>query len=98
MDDQDPKAYASSLRCVQRYLSQHGYRRGDSTALQVREKEAIVAARVRYLQRLVDNERALVSEQLRIVDLDESYIHHHYRRDHDSLFDPHDTQSVCERA
>ena len=46
VDDQDPKSYASSLHCVQRYLSQHGYHRGDSTALQVREKEAIVAARV----------------------------------------------------
>ena len=63
VDDQDPKAYASSLRCVQRYLSQHGYRRGDSTALQ----EAIVAARVRYLQRLVDNERAPVSEQCSVL-------------------------------
>ena len=98
VDEQDPKAYASSLRCVRRYLSQHGYRRGDSTALQVREKESVVVARIRYLQRLVDNDSAPVSEQLRIVDLDESYIHHHYRRDHDSLFDPHDTQSVCERT
>ena len=29
-------------------------------------------------------------QQLRIVDLDESYIHHHYRRHNDSLFDPND--------
>ena len=89
-DESDPRKFASALRCVQRYLSDHGFCRGDSKSVPVREPESIREARIRYLQRLIDNESLPPEQQLRIVDLDESYIHHHYRRHSDLLFDPND--------
>ena len=82
--------FASALHCVQRYLSDRGFCRGDLEAVPVCETEAIHEAHIRYLQRLIDNESLPPEQQLRIVDLDESYIHHHYCRHNDSLFDPND--------
>ena len=87
IDESDRKMYASALRCVQRYLSRHGFSRGDSATVPIQETAAIREARIQYLQRLIDNESLPPEQQLRIVDLDESYIHHHYRRHNDSLFD-----------
>ena len=77
-------------RCVQRYLSHHGFSRGDSATVPIQETAAIREARIQYLQRLIDNESLPPEQQLRIVDLDESYIHHHYRCHKDSFFDPND--------
>ena len=90
VDETDRKMFASTLRCVQRYLSRHGFSRGDSATVPIQETAAIREARIQYLQRLIDNESLPPEQQLRIVDLDESYIHHHYRRHNDSLFDPND--------
>ena len=90
VDETDRMMFASALRCVQRYLSRHGFSRGDSATVPIQETGAIREARIQYLQRLIDNESLPPEQQLRIVDLDESYIHHHYRRHNDSLFDPND--------
>ena len=92
VDETDRKMFASALRCVQRYLSRHGFSRGDSATAPIQETAAIREARIQYLQRLIDNESLPPEQQLRIVDLDESYIHHHYRRHNDSLFDPNDAE------
>ena len=73
-DESDPRKFASALRCVQRYLSDHGFCRGDSKSGPVRKPEAIREARIRYLQCLIDNESLPPKQQLRIVDLDESYV------------------------
>lgn len=91
VNEKDPKACASSLRAVQRYLQRRGFRRGATSTAPVKEKESLVLARARYLQRLADNEALPPDQRLRIVDLDESYIHHHYKRHGDSLFDPTDS-------
>ena len=85
VDETDRKMFASALRCVQRYRSRHGFSRGDSVTAPIQETAAIREARIEYLQRLIDNESLPPEQQLRIVDLDESYIHHHYRRHNDSL-------------
>ena len=45
-DESDPKMFASALRCVLRYLSDHGFCRGDSKVAPVRETEAIREARI----------------------------------------------------
>ena len=89
-DKTDRKMFASALRGVQCYLSRHGFSRGDSATVPIQETATIREVRIQYLQRLIDNESLPPEQQLCIIDLDESYIHHHYRRYNDSLFDPDD--------
>ena len=69
VDETDRKMFASALRCVQRYLSRHGFSRGDSVTAPIQETAAIREARIQYLQRLIDNESLPPEQQLRIVDL-----------------------------
>ena len=84
---------AAAIRAVQRMLVRLGYRRGKRTD-NVKPKTHVVIALQTYLQEYFAN-RALPSDQrLREVYLDESYIHHHYRRDDDSLYDPNDEQDI----
>jgi hypothetical protein len=53
---------------------------------------SIVTKRAVYLKMLMRNRKAAPSERLREVYLDESYIHQHYNRLEDSLFDSNDEQ------
>ena len=98
VDEDDAKACASSQRAVRRYLAAKGFCRGDRATAPLQEKASVLEARARYLQRLVDNAALPAHLQLRLVDLDESYIHNHYRRHGDSLFDPNDTQAKEPRS
>lgn len=99
VDDKDPKAVASSLRTVRRYLERRGFQRGENTSSPVREKKEVIEARGFYLKHLVDNSSLPPDQQLRIVDLDESYIHHHYKRhDDDSLYHPGDKETPNPRT
>ncbi len=98
VDEKDARDCASSQRAVRRYLEVHGFRRGDKSTAEIGEKSSVLEARSRYLQRLVDNAALPFDQQLRFVDLDESYIHHHYRRHHDSLFDPNDESATEPRG
>jgi len=89
--DDGATAYSSALRAVQRYLVRHGFRRGRKKGAQtIEEEERLRDQRSLYLQTLQDNETAPVEKRMRVVDLDESYIHHHYKRHDDSIYDPND--------
>ena len=48
VDETDRKMYASVLRCVQRYLSCHGFSRGDSATVPIHDTAAIREARIQY--------------------------------------------------
>eukprot|EP00731_Ephydatia_muelleri_P038589 Em0817g1a len=41
VDETDRKMFASALRCVQRYLSRHGFSRGDSATVPIHDTAAI---------------------------------------------------------
>ncbi|KAG7373516.1 DDE superfamily endonuclease [Nitzschia inconspicua] len=57
-------------------------------------KESVILHKHRFLRRFWANRNALPEEQLREVMLDESYIHQHYHRNDDSLWDPNDEQDI----
>lgn len=85
----------ASLRAVQRYLQQNGFSRGNAKGSQsVTESKKLRDARTRYLQALTDNE--LSDTRRRLVDLDESYIHHHHQKKI-GIFDPTDLQYIQPR-
>eukprot|EP00171_Calliarthron_tuberculosum_P000839 IDg839t1 len=87
---------ASALRCVQRFLSKKGYRRGKKKGCQnYRLKESILVKRNYYVRRMMEEKE---SGQRRMVYMDESYIHHHYSRHDDSLYDPNDEQDLEVKA
>lgn len=93
VDETDAKACKVSLRSVQRYLQRRGFRRGSSAKDFITESKSSIDKRNAYFQHLADNEALPPDQRLRLVDLDESYIHHHYRRHNDSLFDPSDKET-----
>jgi len=64
-----------------------GKRRGDG---QVALKAKVKLQRREYLEWWSVNKRLPIEEQFRMVYMDESYIHHHYHRHENSLWDPND--------
>lgn len=95
-NENDRTSVASALRCVQRFLVKKGYRRGKKKGSQnYRLKEDILVKRNQYARRMMEENE---SGQRRIVYMDESYIHHHYSRHEDSLYDPNDEQDLAVKA
>jgi len=90
-NDDNKNDQQASLRATQRFLRRCGFRRGDSSGA-VEEKPAVAEARAAYLARVYKNADSPAHSRLRLVDLDESYIHHHYRGRADSLYHPDDPQ------
>ena len=91
------RGYQSALRCTRRWLVKHGYKRGKGTG-NLSLKLHIVAARDNYLTKFFENRAKPPEQQKREVYLDESYIHQHYHKNNDSLFDPNDPQgSGCQK-
>ncbi|KAG7373531.1 DDE superfamily endonuclease [Nitzschia inconspicua] len=88
-----PKAFATAYRSVQRWLKKNFYNRCRRTGNLVM-KESVILHKQRFLRRFWANRNALPEEQLREVMLDESYIHQHYHRNDDSLWDPNDEQDI----
>jgi hypothetical protein len=81
-----PQGRASSIRSVQRYIKAIGWRRGRrSRKGLLKESPSVLLQRDQYIQFMIENVTAR-----RVVYLDESYIHHHYKNTDDSLFDPND--------
>lgn len=76
---------------TRRYLSRRGFRRGARTG-NVQMAAAHVNLRDAYLVAIKENRALPAQEQLREVYLDESYIHQHYHRLEDSVWDPNDSQ------
>eukprot|EP00977_Amphora_coffeiformis_P020022 scaffold7808_cov184-Amphora_coffeaeformis.AAC.1 len=89
----EPKAFASAYRSVRRWLCRHDYRRGRRSG-NIRMKEHVAYQRDIYLKTFFHNRSLPINEQLREVYLDESYIHQHYHKSDDSLYDPNDDQDV----
>jgi transposase len=86
-------ALHGATRTVQRWLVRHGYRRGKRTD-NIRPKVHVVARQQTYLQEYFANRARPKEQRLREVYMGESYIHHHYHRNEDSLFDPNDEQDI----
>ena len=89
----EKKPFQSAYRNVRRFLEKLGYRRGRRTGNLV-EKESVVLHRQNYLKSFFENREKEPETRLREVYLDESYIHQHYHRFDDSLWDPNDEQDV----
>lgn len=89
----DKTSFASAYRCVRRFLSRLGFRRGKRSN-NIALKESIRVKRCAYLRILRENQKRPDTTRLREVYLDESYIHQHYHRFEDSVWDPNDDQDV----
>lgn len=80
---------SSALRAVQRYLVRAHFLRGNRRG-KVALKPKNIAWLHRYLRAIAKNASSDDSERLRLVFLEESYIHHHYCRREYSIYDPYD--------
>ena len=93
-DDADyKKKYAAEIRATQRWLRKNHYKRGKRSG-NVVLKEHIALKRDQYLTTFFTNRSTPQESRLREVYLDESYIHQHYKKDVDSLYDPNDKQDL----
>lgn len=86
-----PTTIQSLIRAVQRYLIRSGFCRGKK-ARKFTVKYEHVAWRNRYIRLLLKNRSLPLNERLREVYLDESYVHHHYCRSDNSVYDPLDPE------
>jgi transposase len=85
--------FKSAYRATRRWLSDFGgYQRGKRKNLVPSEQQ--VAKRHTYLREFFGNRAKPPQEQLREVYTDQSYIHEHYHRNDDSIWDPNDEQDV----
>ena len=95
-DDNDmyeKKSLATAYRNVRQYLQKQNYRRGRRTG-NLGLKPNQILLRDQYLKAFMDNRALPVSERKREVYMDESYIHEHYNRNDDSLWDPNDEMDI----
>ncbi|RHY34040.1 hypothetical protein DYB32_001192 [Aphanomyces invadans] len=80
---------ASTLRAVQRFLHRLGYKRGKKkgcTSYHLSTKNALL--RDEYVRRMQSH--AVSTMPPPVVYMDGSFIHHHYKSQNDSLYDPND--------
>ncbi|RHY18245.1 hypothetical protein DYB36_012825 [Aphanomyces astaci] len=90
---QDRGSSASCLRIVQIYLDKLGFKRGKRRGKATYSvSSAHAAARDIYVQKMKN-----LDANTPVVYMDESYIHHHYTRHQDSLFDPTDDAPLKEK-
>ena len=88
------KEYDSAYRITRLWLSRNGYRRGKRKG-NLALRENIRVKRDVFLKEFFANRAETdPSKRLREVFLDESYIHQHYNKNEDSLWDPSDDQDV----
>jgi transposase len=92
----EEKAFESAYRNVRSWLQSCGYQRGKRTGNIIPNPELTVK-RNDYLRQFFDNRSKPAESRLREVYLDESYIHEHYHRNDDSLWDPNDALDVREK-
>ena len=81
--------FQTAYRGTRRWLEDNNYKRGKRTGNLVM-KESVILHKHRYLQRFWKNRNTPSGERLREVKMDESYIHQHYHRNDDSIWDPSD--------
>ena len=87
------KAHESAMRSTRRFLQRNGYHHGKRTG-NMSIKRNIIVSRDTYLLKLFANKSLPPKEQFREVYLDESYIHQHYHRFDDSVYDPNNDQDL----
>jgi hypothetical protein len=86
--------FNTAYRVVQKWLTEFGgYERGKRKGNLVPSPQN-VAKKHHYLRSFFDNRAKPPRERLREVRTDESYIHEHYHRNEDSLWDPNDDDDV----
>jgi transposase len=94
----DNKAQVKAvLRTTQRFIERAGFRRGNpKKQMDVVTKQKVVNARDLYLCEVWKNrsEGRDTERRYRRVFLDESYIHHHYKNQHLSIFNPLDAAFI----
>ncbi|RHY24522.1 hypothetical protein DYB32_008817 [Aphanomyces invadans] len=95
-DINDKNVFKSTLRSVQRFLKAQGYKRGrrngSSTYHQSKANDLARDAYVRKMQPHI-----LGKDRPHIMKTDESFIHHHYKAHHQSLYDPSDVNDVLSK-
>lgn len=89
----DKQKFAAANRIVHRFVRSCGFRRGRRTG-NIVQKESVIVHRNIFLREFFHNRQLPPNERLREVMMDESYIHHHYHKFDDSIFDPSDNQGV----
>ena len=87
------KQFQSAYRITRRWLAFNHYKRGKRTGNLVM-KASVILSKHKFLKRFFGNRLDPVNKRLREVMLDESYIHEHYHRNDDSIWDPSDEQDV----
>jgi len=87
------KEYATAYRTMRRWLERNNYKRGKRSG-NIKMKEHVAIKRDLYLSAFFANQALPAQERLREVYLDESYIHQHYKKDADSIWDPNDDQDL----
>ena len=92
-DAYEKKAFETAYRSMRRWLQRNGYRRGKRSG-NIVMKEHIALHRDLYLKAFFANRALPIEEQLWEVYLDESYIHQHYKKNNDSVWDPNDDQDL----
>ena len=91
--DDSALSNASATRCVQRFIVRMGLSRGKRPGhISYHERQEVLAQRDAYVVRMLQ-----VRKQRRLVYMDESYVHHHYGRHQDTLYDSEDTRPVPKR-
>ncbi|KAF0708093.1 hypothetical protein AaE_013353 [Aphanomyces astaci] len=83
----------TATRAVQRFLKRRGYKRGNKPGSSTYQlSKANVLARDTYVQ--LTQPLITATNKPNIVYMDESFIHQHYKRHHDSLYDTSDSADV----
>mgnify|MGYP005854614081 CR=1 FL=1 len=88
----EKRALATAYRRCRGYLQQLGYKRGKRSG-NIVVKQHIAVKRDLFLKAFFENRRKR-NGRLREVFLDESYIHQHYNKNEDSVYDPNDEQDL----
>ena len=89
----EKRPFDSAYRTVRNWLQRHSYCRGKRTGNMVM-KESVLLHKHRYLTTFFANRALNAEECKREVMMDESYIHEHYHRNNDSVWDPNDDQDI----
>lgn len=89
----DKKSLETAYRAVRRFVEALGYQRGKRTG-NIIQKRSVVEHKAKYLREFFANRAVPAEDRMREVYMDESYIHEHYHRNDDSIWDPNDDQDV----
>ena len=95
-DPANKKSAGAALRGVQRFLDKRGYKRGKKPTSEVRLSAKNAVARAQYVATATSRLHDAVTPRT-MVYKDESFVHHNYKLDNDSLYDPSDVLDVQTR-